>query len=112
MFKFIVVILLVLIALYVADIANNQSLTEQDKHQVFVQKQEAERQYNEKLKAKEQEKRQKEAETDALRIKTFSEVKGEDKAQWLLLKAEKPMLFLIVIFFGLMLVQKFRQNVP
>ena len=112
MFKFMVVILLVIIAISMADIANNQSLTEQDKHEVFVQKQEAERQHNRELKEKEQVKLQKESEINELRAKAFSEVKEEEKAQWLLLKAEKPFLCLIVVFFCLMLLQKIRQEAP
>lgn len=113
MFKFVVVILLVIIALSVNQAANNQSLTEQDKHQLFVQKQKTEKLENEKQAAKEQEQLQNKKEIDILKSKSFSELKTtEEQARWIVLKSDKPMIILIFGFFCLILINKFRQNAP
>lgn len=113
MFKLIVVVLLALIALSVIQVANNQSLTEQDKHVLFIKKQEAEKTENAKQAERQKEKLQHDANMVALKSKSFSELKTtSEQMQWVGLKSEKAMIILVAGFFFLMLFNKFRQNAP
>jgi predicted PurR-regulated permease PerM len=113
MFKLIVVVLLTLIALSVIQVANNQSLTEQDKHTLFIKKQEAEKIENNKRTEKEKEKLQLDANMAALKSKSFSELKTtSEQMQWVGLNSEKVMIILVAGFFFLILINKFRHNAP
>lgn len=111
MFKLVVIVLLVIIALSVNQSANNQTLTEQDKHQLFVQKQEQAKIEKEKQVAIKQEQLQKQKEMELFKSKSFSELKTpEDKFRWFTIHAEKLVIFLLLGFVFLMIFNKLRHN--